>query len=72
MSKQLKKSTVEFIKKLFNKELEAEWVFDAPKPSEVEYIKDLEDAAMDFASWTGDWVQGLSNTEWIEKIHKEQ
>ena len=72
MAKQLKPSTVEFIWKLLNKELEAEWVYDSPKPNEVEYLMDLEKAAVDFADWTGDWVHGLAITDWVKKIHGEE
>jgi hypothetical protein len=73
MTTKLKKSTIDFIQTLLEKELKAEYIFDAPNPDEVEYIKDLEKAALDFASYTENpWVNGLIVRDLIGEIHRKE
>ena len=73
MTTKLKKSTIDFIQTLLERELKSEYVFDAPNPDEVEYIKDLEKAALDFAAY-GDnpFINGLIVRDLIGEIHRKE
>ena len=45
----MKMETKEFILNLLLRELEEEYIYDNEKPLEVEYVKDLIEASIDFA-----------------------
>lgn len=68
----MKKSTKEFIQKLLERELQAEFIQDNPNPLEVEYIQDLIDASKDFAKYCGDWTSALYIERLVEQLLMEQ
>lgn len=64
----MKKETIEFIIKLLDRELDAEYVQDNKEPLEIDYVKDLINASKDFISKYGEWYDNYYLKEKIEQL----
>lgn len=64
----MKKSTIEFIKKMFYNELDGEWYGSFLDQKELDdYSKDLIDAARDFFRNNTDWFGNYALEETLEE-----
>lgn len=64
----MKKETIEFIIKLLDRELDEEYVEDNKEPLEIDYVKDLINASIDFIGEYGEWYDKYYLEEKIEQL----
>ncbi len=65
----MRKSTIEFIKELLERELEAEYIQDNANNNEIEYVKDLMLAYKDFLNSYGTWIDVFTLQEYKKKLN---
>lgn len=64
----MKKSTINFIKRMLRDELDREIVQDSPAIEEVEYVQDLIEATRDFVTSYGEPFEYILVEEQIDEL----
>ena len=68
----MRKSTIEFIKRLLKDEIDREIIHDNPNPKEVEYVTDLVNATADFIKCYGEFYEPFGLEEQLEELYKDK
>lgn len=68
----MKKDTIDFIKSLLEREIQAETIQENGEMSSIAYIKDLINATKDFIKQYGDWTDAIYLDELVEELYKSE
>lgn len=66
----MKKSSIAFIKRLLEDEIEREIIQDSENVEEIEYVNDLVETAKDFIKNYGEWFDGFYLEEKLDELYK--
>ena len=66
----MKKSSIAFIKRLLEDEIEREIIQDSENVEEIEYVNDLVETAKDFIKNYGEWFDGFYLEDKIDELYK--
>ena len=66
----MKKSSIAFIKRLLEDEIEREIIQDSKNVEEIEYVNDLVETAKDFIKNYGEWFDGFYLEEKLDELYK--
>lgn len=68
----MKKSSIAFIKRLLEDEIDREIIQDSRNVEEIEYVTDLVETARDFIKNYGEWFESLYLENKIEELYKKE
>lgn len=66
----MKKSSIAFIKRLLEDEIEREIIQDSENVEEIEYVNDLVETTKDFIKNYGEWFDGFYLEEKLDELYK--
>lgn len=67
----MKKSSIAFIKRLLEDEIDREIIQDSEDVEEIEYVTDLVETARDFIKNYGEWFDSLYLKEKLDELYKK-